>query len=196
MSVKSLICPFEGNEGEMERALKEVDEFSVFEGLDEAKASKLRLISEEIIGMVGNVLDVEDGRFWIEKEESDYKVRFACSTIVGERAKAIFDSASANKEYKGIAGLVRKVIDEAEAMFATTGGLMEMPQAGVTSSGITVGNSDGYEWALMKYEESCERDEKAERWDELELSVIKKMSKDIVISYRNDRFDIIVYADI
>lgn len=196
MGYKSLICPIEGFSGEIDRALKEIEDFSNLEGLDKDKCARLRLIGEEIIGMAEGLFEITNGRFWIEKEGNDYFVKFACKTEVGDRAKAILNDASKNKEYKGIVGLVRKVFDEVQNMVE----ISSSASGGVTVeealNGMIYQDETSYEWSLRKYEESCERDEKANNWDELELSVIKKMSKDIIISFRNDRFDIEVLADI
>lgn len=199
MNVKSLICPIEGNTGEVERALNEVEAFAKAEKLDNAKADRLRLVSEEVIGMASGILNVESGRFWIEREEEGYAVRFACEAEIGERAKAIFDSTSSNTAYKGMSGLFRKVYDKMQDAFSLTAGSMpesELVASGVYGSGLELVEPGAYEWTLERYDEKCELDNKAEMWDELELSVLRKMSKNIVICYRNNRIDLKVYPEI
>lgn len=197
MGIKSLICPIEGNSWDVERALNEVDGFSRQMGLGAKQSEHLRLIGEELLGMVGGMLEVNEGRFWIETEGDDYIINLAAKSIVGTRAKAILDSASKNKEYKGITGLVRKAVDNMEQMFRDSGATYSFDeQIDAALAGTEVLSDDALAWSLMKYSESVERDEKAEQWDELELSVLKKISKDIIISYRNTRVDIKVVADI
>lgn len=196
MSVKSLICPFEGNSSEFDRALTEVDNFSKAENLDGRYADKLRLVSEEVIGMASNILNIENGRFWIEKEEEGYVVCFSCEAEIGDRAKAIFDSTSQNIEYKGIAGLFRKVVDQIADAFAVSGSVPEgeLFEMAPNYTGIELIEPEAYEWSLQKYEERCELNDKAELWDELELSIIKKMSDNILIFYRNKKLSLRVYV--
>jgi len=197
MGIKSLICPIEGNSWDVERALNEVDGFSRQMGLGAKQSEHLRLIGEEVLGMVGGMLDVGEGRFWIEAEGNDYIVNLAAKTIVGARAKAILESTSKNREYKGVTGLVRKAIDSMEQMFRDSGASYSFEeQIDAALAGTEVLSEEALSWSLNKYTESVERDEKAEQWDELELSVLKNISKDIVISYRNNRVDIKVVADI
>lgn len=197
MGIKSLICPIEGNSWDIERALNEVDGFSRFQGLGAKQSERLRLIGEELLGMVEGVFTVESGRFWIEKKDEDYIVNLAAESIIGVRAKAILESASHNTEYKGVAGLVRKAVDSMEQMFRDSGSDYAFTeQIDAALAGTSIESDEMLSWSLNRYSESIERDEKADMWDELELSVLKKLSKDIVISYRNDRVQIKVVADI
>lgn len=196
MGIKSLICPIEGYSWDVERALNEVDGFSRYQGLGARQSENLRLIGEELLGMVGGLLEVQDGRFWIEKDEDDYTVNLAARTIVGARAKEILDSTSKNKEYKGFRGLVKKALDQMESMVRDSGADYGMADVDAALAGTAVISEEELLWSLARYSESVERDEKASAWDELELPVLKKFSKDIIISYRNDRVDIKVVADI
>lgn len=197
MGIKSLICPIEGYSWDIERALNEVDSFSRYQSLGARQSEKLRLIGEELLGMVGGMLDVESGRFWIEKDGDDYTVNLAARTIVGVRAKEILNSASKNTEYRGLTGLVRKAIDSMAQMYRDSGAGYDMTaQIDSALAGTEPISDDELAWSLAKYTESVERDAKADSWDELELSVLRKTSKDIVISYRNDRADIRIVADI
>ena len=196
MGIKSLICPIEGYSWDVERALNEVDGFSRYQGLGARQSENLRLIGEELLGMVGGLLEVQDGRFWIEKDEDDYTVNLAARTIVGARAKEILDSTSKNKEYKGFRGLMKKALDQMESMVRDSGADYGMADVDAALAGTAVISEEELLWSLARYSESVERDEKASAWDELELPVLKKFSKDIIISYRNDRVDIKVVADI
>ncbi|MDO4187650.1 MAG: hypothetical protein Q4D29_01550 [Lachnospiraceae bacterium] len=197
MGVKSLICPIEGNSWDVERALNEVDGFSRYQGLGAKQSENLRLIGEELLGMIGGFLDIENGRFWIEVDGDEYSVNLAAKSILGTRAKSILDSTSKNMEYKGIGGIVRKAIDGMSQMFRDSGAAYNFTeQIDAALAGTEIESDDALQWSLDSYNKSIERDEKAEEWDELELSVLKKFSKNIIVSYRNDRVDIKVIADI
>lgn len=197
MKVKSLICPIEGNKGDIERALTEVDSFSAFYGFDEVQAKRLRLIGEELLGMVGGVLDISNGRFWIEGGDGEVLVRLAAEAILGTVAKDELDQVSKNAEYKGFSGLIKKTIDNIGEIFRDSGATMgNVTESEMGVGGVSIITQEEVDWSLAKYQDSLDRDMKAGTWDELEMSVLKKLSKDIKISYRNDRVDIIVYADL
>lgn len=195
MKIKSLICPIE-NKRDVERALTEIDNFSAFYEMDSEQAKTLRLIGEELLGMVDGVLDITNGRFWIEGGDDEVLVRLAAEAILGTVAKDELDQVSKNAEYKGFGGFIKKTIDNIGELFRDSGasmGTISESEFGVTGSIIT---QNEVNWSLSKYQDSLDRDMKAGSWDELEMSVLKKFSKDIKISYRNDRVDIIVYADL
>lgn len=195
MIEKSLICPMEGNAGDLKRALTEVENFSEFYGIDSQKAKKLRLISEELLGMIGSVLDIKNGRFWIEKDGSDARVRLAAEAVLGTVAKDELDQVSKNAEYKGFSGLLRKAVDTLGELFRDSGvNIISESQMGL--GGVSMVTQEEVNWSLSKYNASIDRDMKAGSWDELEMSVLKKLSKDIKISYRNDRVDIVVYTEV
>lgn len=197
MGIKSLICPIEGYSWDVERALNEVDGFSRYQGLGAKQSEHLRLIGEELLGMVGGLLDVSEGRFWIEKDGDEYTVNLAAKSILGSRAKSILDSTSKNTEYKGVSGVVRKAIDSMSQMFKDSGASYNFSeQIDAALAGTEVLSDEALSWSLNSYSESIARDEKADSWDELEIPVLKKFSKDIIISYRNDRVDIKVFANI
>lgn len=197
MGVKSLICPIEGNSWDVERALNEVDGFSRYQGLGAKQSENLRLIGEELLGMTNGLLTVEEGRFWIEADGDGYSVNLAAKSIIGVRAKSILDSTSKNTEYKGLSGIIRKAVDEMSQMFRDSGAAYNFTeQIDAALAGVEVESESALQWSLESYNKSVERDEKADEWDELELSVLKKFSKNIVVSYRNDRVDIKVIADI
>jgi len=196
MSIKSLICPIEGNPWDIERALNEVDGFSRHQGLGARQSENLRLIGEELLGMTGGLLTVDNGRFWIEYEGGVYTVNLAAESIVGGSAKKILESAGHNKEYAGIGGLFKKALDTMTELFRDSGATGFSEEVDAALAGIDYSSNEALSWSLERYSESVERDEKAEAWDKLELSVLKKYSQDIIISYRNNRVDIKVIADI
>lgn len=197
MAIKSLICPIENNSWDIERALNEVDGFSRHQGLGARQSENLRLIGEELLGMTEGILNIEDGRFWIEVENDEYTVNLAASSILGSSAKKVLEAAGHNKEYMGIGGLFRRAVDGMSQMFRDSGANMELTnEVDSALAGIEYKTQEELLWSLDRYSESLERDEKAESWDQLELSVLKKYSKDIIISYRNNRIDIRVIADI
>lgn len=194
--MKSLICPIEGNANDIKRAIDESITFSKNEGLNENQTNVISLLTDEMLGMVEGIFVSKDGKFWIEHVDNDFILNLSVEAEIGDRAKAIFDSTSANKEYKGISGLIKKTYDTVAQMFEVSGTGASIDFGSAPISGIEQIDDGAYEWVLSKYEASCERDEKAEQYDELEIPVIKKFSKDIAISYRNKKVDIKVIANV
>ena len=193
--MKSLICPIEGNERDIERAITEANTFSKLEGLNDQQTNIISLLSDEMLGMVNGLFVSQLGRFWLEHNDDSFELNLAVETEVGTRAKAVLDSTSANTEYKGFYGLVKRATDAISQMFDDSGA-EAFNNYDTPFEGVNTLDQGAYEWSLKKFEESCERDEKAALYDELEIPVIKKFSKDINISYRNKRVNIKVTANV
>ena len=149
MGIKSLICPIEGYSWDTERALNEVDSFSRYRGLGARQSEQLRLIGEELLGMVGGMLDVSEGRFWIEAEGEQYTVNLAAKSIIGTRAKSILNTTSKNTEYKGVTGIVRRAIDDMSQMFRDSGAAYNFSeQIDAALAGTEITSEDSLAWSL------------------------------------------------
>lgn len=193
---KSLICPINDKEKDIARALKEVDDFSNYLKLDDNVTGHIRLLSEELLEMIDSVLDVEDGRFYIESEDGiTFKIHLAVEAIVGDSAEKVLVKVSSSKEntaYKGVKGLLRQVMD----FFgnAKYGSLPTIPDNAVGTglyAGLTM-QEDFCEWSINQYLEEMKRDEKVENWDELEMSVLTKIAKDIKVNARREGVSIVI----
>ena len=150
----------------------------------------------ELDSIPSNVIGKYPYRFWIENEDGDVKVRLAAEAILGTVAKDELDQVSPNTEYKGFSGLIRKAVDNLGEMFRDSGAsIVDESMVGI-SGGTLAMSKEEINWSLAKYQDSIDRDMKAGTWDELEMSVLKKLAKDIKISYRNDRVDIVVYTEL
>lgn len=196
MGKKSLICPLEGYDDEIKRALEETECFGELMKLEKEQISKLRRVAEELLGMVEGIFNVASGRFFIEEDNGDYVLTLKAKTIVGQRAKAILNTISKNDRYKGFQGVLRHVFD---TIYEAIGN--ESPAADVAAiddalAGACIITNDALEISVSKYADMVERDEKADNWDELELSVIKSLSKDIKIYYSQEKVVINVIANI
>lgn len=196
MGKKSLICPIEGYDDEIKRALEETECYGKLMHLNDEQISKLRRISEELLGMVEGIFDIAYGRFFIEEIDGDYVVTLKAKTIVGERARAILNNVTKNDRYKGFQGAIRHMMD---VIYEAVGN--ESPAADVAAiddalAGASIITNEALEVSVAKYTDMIERDEKADNWDELELSLIKKLSKDIKIYYSTDKVVINVIANI
>ncbi len=196
MGKKSLICPIEGYDDEIKNALDETERYGKAMGLNDEQISKLRHVTEELVGMIEGIFDVTRGRFFIEEDNGEFILTLKVKTVVGDRAKAILDTVSKNDRYKGIRGVVARVFD---VIYSAVGN--ESPAADIVAidnalAGASIISNEALEVSVSKFTEMMDRDEKVDNWDELELSVVKKLSKDIKIYYTPEKVVINVIANI
>ena len=70
----SNVCKIENGSKDLSAILDESKKVAVYLGLNVKQTLHLRLICEELDGMLPNVIDDFDGEFWIEYEEGVCKV--------------------------------------------------------------------------------------------------------------------------
>ena len=185
--MKSLICPLGGARG-LSAALAEAETFAYHSGLPERDALHLRLLAEELLGMVGGVLEVRKGSFWIEQDGLDFQLRLAADAPVGQQARDVLVAVSTderNAAYGGVTGRIRRALD-----------FLTGAENGVITGGVQSGllpSAQDIEWSLEQYRREAKREEKAQAWDELEKSVLGRLADDIRVGVRPDRVEITIF---
>ena len=75
--MKSNICKIEKGTKDLEAILKESERVAEYNGLSHKQSLQLRLLCEEIDGMLPNVIDDFEGDFWIDFEDGICKVNIS-----------------------------------------------------------------------------------------------------------------------
>ena len=70
----SNVCKIEKGSKDLEAILAESEKVAVYNELTHKQALQLRLICEEIDGMLPKIIDDFDGDFWIEFEEGVFYI--------------------------------------------------------------------------------------------------------------------------
>ena len=72
--MKSNICKIEKGSLDLEAILKESEKVAVYNELTDGQASQLRLLCEEVDGMLPNIIDEFCGDFWIDFNDGVCKI--------------------------------------------------------------------------------------------------------------------------
>lgn len=185
----SSTCNLDGSAAATAAALIEAENFARRCGLGQKRLLHLRLLAEELLGMAGNVVDVKQGVFWIEREGMTYRFCLNAYVQTGKSAKKQLLGASSSGEntyYQGVTGKIRQAVDW-------------LSQGDINSIGAPRGVAGGLlpsaqeiEWSLKCYRESIRQEERAETWDELEKSVLTKLADDILVGVRSNQISITI----
>lgn len=194
MSEKSLVYPID----------KKMDSSSIIVSVVEAFCKKveavskdtthLLLLTEEVLGLVNAIVYVEDGQFYIEKEENEYRIHVsAVADMSSEVKEKLIDASSdgKNQSYRGVSGKIFKVIDTVftnEALEAVAVNAIDRQMYG--SAYPVTSNT----WSLASYYESTKKDE--EEWDGYERSILLKLADDVLVSARGDKLHITVVKSV
>ena len=185
----SVTCPIDGSRKTTADALRETDRFASETGLKGKQALHLRLLAEELLGVVNGVTEVRDGSFVIELKDGEYRLQLSAKTFpVGERAqKKLLETSSTgeNTLYQGVVGKLRMVADWYSRGGDSAG--REKAYAG------GFGDYASDEWSLVRMRNYIARERKAIKWDELETSILNHLADDVRVGLRRDKVAITVH---
>ena len=186
----SNVCKIEKGTNGLAEILSESEKVAVYNGLDKKQSLQLRLICEEMDGMLPKIIDDFNGDLWIEFNKGVCKVN-VCIDIPELNSEKKDELIKVSKSKKnalavGIVGKIRSVIED----------FFLREKAGVsfnTSSGefySSTGLSFSYLWTLNGYKENA-TDKETEKWDELEKSIIANLADDVIVGVKGKKATIV-----
>ena len=204
--MKSNICNLNKDLTCLETVLAEVEKVAVYNSLEEKDALRLRLLAEELCGMLPGLIENFNGEFWAENDGKDYKLYVELkaddmSLDLREELIAVSKSGE-NAAAKGIMGKIRAV---AETMLLTAfdPSIPPIPadefydgygfNMGFGYIDPTASIDTGYvhSWSLYNYKTAVEENED-DAYAELERSIVAKLADDIIVGVRGKNVEIIV----
>ena len=194
--MKSNVCKIDKGTKDLVSIFKESERVAEYNGFTHKQALQLRLLCEEIDGMLPNIIDDFDGDFWIEYEEGVCKVNVSIKIPeinAGKKEELI--SISKDKKNAAAVGVVGKIRNAIENFFLNEEAMVAF-SASANTFHLATGFSDGvdysYLWSLDQYRSTVTKDEQEGAWDELEKSVIASVADDIIVGIKGKQADIVV----
>ena len=178
-------------------ALEQVEKVAAYKALSPKSTLHLRLLTEEMMGLMRSITGEPEGEFWIEDDNGEYQLhlRVATRLSIEKREQLLAVSASGkNESAKGLMGRIRAFFDWGcdEDYDGFVSPLM-MPDAFEHSSSPTL----DWEWSMRQYERGLsalagENAEAKEAWDELEKSVVKNVADDVKVFIRSGSVELVI----
>ena len=205
--MKSNICKLNKDLSCLEAVLSEVEKVTAYNGLEDKKALRLRLLAEELCGMLSGLIETFSGEFWAENDGDNYQLHAelkAEDMTIELRDELVSVSKSGkNAAAKGIMGKIRAVAETMLlAAFEPT-----FPQSlptgefydgrgfnmglGYIDPAISCETGYIYSWSLYNYKAAVEEVEE-DAYAELERSIVAKLADDIIVGVRGKNVEIIV----
>ena len=204
--MKSNICKLNKDLTCLEAVLAEVEKVTTYNALEDKKALRLRLLAEELCGMLPGLIENSSGEFWAENEGDNYELHVelkADDMSIDLRDELISVSKSGkNAAAKGIMGKIRAV---AETMLLAASDPDLAPMAAPGEFYDYHGYNMGfgyiapemeaelgciYTWSLFNYKTAVE--DKEDEYAELERSIVAKLADDIIVGVRGKNVEIVV----
>ena len=194
--MKTDIITVSSSGSRMEAALGEADKVAAYKGLNHRQMLHLRLLIEEMMGMMRSITGETNGSFWIEDEDGVYQLHLQMKTRMDsdKREKLLsVSSTGKNESAKGLMGRLRDMFDRSADEDVVATNPLLLPGTFEDASTPVL----DWEWSMSSYRhELALRTQKeaaaAEIWDELEKSVVTHVADDIKVSIRGQIAELIL----
>ena len=194
--MKSNVCKINNGISDLGDILNESAKVAVYNDLDQKQSLQLRLICEEIDGMLPNIIDEFEGDFWIECEEGVCKVNISIKipefNVVKKEELVGIAKSKRNAAAVGIVGKIRNAIEnfllDEDAMNA----INVSSNMYYFSTGLSGGADYACLWSLENYRVKMEKEKQSEAWDELEKSVLASVADDVIVKVKGNCAQIVI----
>ena len=180
--MKTDVIVVSSKENQMEEVLSIVEKVAVYKELSRKNALHLRLLAEEMMGMIHSIAREAYGEFWIADQNGVFELHLQMRTLLDDKQREQLISASTsgkNDATRGLMGKIRAFFEMSgeTPMFSGLFMLGSAPQM----YGSLVWSMEDYREQLRQYSEK-HHDDAQEAWDELEKSVIAHVADDVRVS--------------
>ena len=191
--MKSDLVVVSNNGSGIEAALAQAEKVALYKELSAKNALHLRLLTEEMMGMMRSITGKRTGQFWIEDEETVYQLHLLVNAWLDMDKRDQLLAASStgkNEAAKGLMGRLRAFFEQGGADPALPLYYSEMPE---DSTGMMLNR----EWSMSAYQNALRplREKEAdarEIWDELEKSVVTHVADDIKVFIRGNQVEMTI----
>lgn len=178
------------NDGKgMEEALAQAEKTAQYKALPPKAALHLRLLTEEMLGMMRSITGEKEGRFWIEDQENVFQLHLQVKTQMDfdKEEKLLAASTSGkNEAAQGLMGRIRAFFDPMDWASAP------VPVHPDSSNTMLTWSMNSYR-KQVKEDLEQEQEGAAEAWDELEKSVVSNLADEVKVSIKGWDVEMIIY---
>ena len=168
--------------------LSETERAAEYAELDKKQTGRIRLLAEELISMLPEVLEFSSGEFWVECSGKQFEMHTSLTPDVGINSAKRDELLTLSKSGKNAAavGIMSKI------RLAVTFLLLD-PNV-YQNSFMYLGadpTGESLVWTLETFRKDAKA-KKGEAWDELEKSIIGNIADDVVVGVEGKRVEIVV----
>lgn len=194
--MKSNVCKIYKGTKDLEAIFRECEKVAVYNELTHKQTLQLRLLCEEIDGMLPNIIDEFDGEIWFEFVDGVCKVNLSIEIpeLDTDKKDELIGIAKSKKNASavGIVGKIRSAVEDLLLDESAVNYMVIVPETYRLAEEFGAGVNYTYVWSLMDYSSAVKQEEKGEAWDELEKSVIASVADDVIVGVKGMRADIII----
>lgn len=182
----------------MEEALQLTEKFGLESGLERKENLRLRLLAEELFGMMRSIVGEVEALYWIEGEDQKFDVHMEGEVVLNQDVRKKLIEVSTRHENAAAQGFMGELRDMIGAAMLPKGESPSMLSLGLMTMGSPSGymaSSGSYSWSLNKYREelqAAEDKEAKEAADELEKSIVASLADEVAVRIEGSQVEIVV----
>ena len=182
-----IVVSSDGNN--MDKVMRETEKVAVYKELSKSGALHLRLLTEEMLGMMRSITGKTDACFWIEDEDDVYQLHLQADTYMDLEQKEKLIAASTRGKNEAAKGLMGKI----RSFFEPVSDVPVFIDPAYDPTGAFL------MWSLSDYQNKVQAELEhksegaAEAWDELEKSVVSHVADDIKVSISGRQVEMVIY---
>ena len=176
----------------MQEALAATEKLGIDCGLGSKENLRLRLLAEELFGMVRSIVGDLEARYWIEHEGKSFVLHLGAEVELTQETRKQLIAVSTqgeNAAAKGFMGKLRDMIagallprESRPLLSGLSVGLMSM--ASYSSPSAQPAAAEAFRWSMKQYKDTVstklsEGEEARDAWDELEKSIVASIADDV-----------------
>ena len=182
----------------MEEALAATENAGRESGLSRKETLRLRLLAEELFGMVRSLAGQVGGQYTLEREGKRFLLRLSADVKMTQELRKQLIAVSSQGENAAARSFMGKIRDMiAAALLPREEGPSSL-SLGLMSLGSPGGYRAGaYDWSLTRYKTGVsdrlgEDGKAAEAWDELEKSIVARLADEVSVRIEGSNVEIAI----
>ena len=195
----STVCNITGNGDGIEDALNETEKVAAYEKLSKKETLQLRLLAEELTGIMRAVAGDFTAKFWIETNNNQFQLHLEANSSLSQFEKdqlisiAKGDPFTPATTFMGKIGRIFETLlknyDETNRYSLESGVMLPYSEGMATS---ILSENEVMRWSLEKYKAASASAPSEDGWDELEKSIVANLADDVIVHVKNKKAEIIV----
>ncbi len=184
----------------MLEALAATEKLGAESGLDRKENLRLRLLAEELFGMVRSIVGDVEARYWLEQEDSRFEIHLQSDVEMTQETRRQLIAVSTQGENAAARGFMGKLRDMIAAALLPSEEGPSMLSLGFMTMGSPGGmraGGGGCDWTLSKYRSEVENGRSRggaaeDAWDELEKSIVASIADEIRVRVKGSAVEITI----
>ena len=177
----------------MNEALAATERLGLDSGLGHKENLRLRLLAEELIGLLRGIAGTVEAFYQAGEEERRFSLRLSADVILDQETRRQLIAASSsgkNAAARGFMGKLREMVAFVLLPKSQSAATASDLALGLISMGSPMGfvsGEDAYSWSMSNYvselkDKLDEVEEAKEAWDELEKSIVANLADEVSVN--------------